>query len=112
MARRRSPQDRLSALLNRALEGITSMDRGRLPAALSPIRGRGSEGVRTWLVVALVAVLSLSSARSEKAGNADLERVRGEIVRLRRKLEDRLREQVIAQGVDPQAWGGVGGQAI
>lgn len=40
------------------------------------------------LALLLVASISLSSARSENPGNADLDRVRGEIVRLRRRLED------------------------
>ena len=43
---------------------------------------------RTGLALLLVALLSLSSAHSENSGNADLERVRGEIVRLRQRLED------------------------
>ena len=40
------------------------------------------------LAFLLVASICLSPARSENPGNADLERVRGEIVRLRRRLED------------------------
>ena len=43
---------------------------------------------RISVILVLIAMVGLSSARSENPGNADLERVRGEIVRLRRKLED------------------------
>ncbi len=44
--------------------------------------------VKRGVALALVALIGLSSARSENSGNADLDRMRGEIVRLRRKLED------------------------
>ena len=40
------------------------------------------------VILVLIAMIGLSSVRSENPGNADLERVRGEIVRLRRRLED------------------------
>jgi Membrane-bound metallopeptidase len=43
---------------------------------------------RISLVFVLVAMLGWSSAHSENPRNADLERVRGEIVRLRKRLED------------------------
>ena len=45
-------------------------------------------GYRRRAIAFLVIVMSLSPARSDTPPNADLERVRGEIIRLRRKLED------------------------
>lgn len=44
--------------------------------------------IRRRAVVLLVALLSLAPGPPDQPGNADLERVRGEIVRLRRRLED------------------------
>ena len=59
-----------------------------LPAGcrVCPARRRASRLIMS-LALLLVALSGIPSARSENPGTADLERVRGEIVRLRRKLE-------------------------